>query len=51
MPKYQIVSDLDGNDTFEVEGADENCAAHNALRDLGWWVAAGPEDDEAKEQT
>jgi hypothetical protein len=36
---YTIVSDNDGNDSFEVEAADPADAAVKALQVLGWWVA------------
>ena len=40
LKTYTIVSDYDGNDNFEVEALNDNDAAHEALNELGWWVAA-----------
>ena len=36
---FYIVNDWDGNDSFEIEAANSNDAAHEALKELGWWVA------------
>lgn len=43
---YMIVNDNDANDTFEVEAENPNEAAHEALKELGWWVAQNEEDKE-----
>ena len=39
LKTYTIISDNDGNDSFEVKAVDDADAAHKALMELGWWVA------------
>ena len=38
--KFTIINDWDGNDSFTVMATDTEDAAHKALKELGWWVAA-----------
>jgi hypothetical protein len=35
---YTVVSDYDGNDSFEVEASNYEDALIEALRVLGWWL-------------
>jgi hypothetical protein len=39
MKTWTVVSDSDGNDTFEIIAANQNDAAHEALNELGWFIA------------
>jgi hypothetical protein len=36
---FSVINDNDGNDTFEVSAKSADAAAHEALTQLGWWVA------------
>ena len=42
---YSVINDQDGNDSFQVIGANAEEAAKVALEDLGWWIAEGDEID------
>jgi hypothetical protein len=38
MATYNVISDYDGNDTFQVEAEDYESALQEALNVLGWTV-------------
>jgi hypothetical protein len=46
MATYNVWSNLDPNDCFEVEAQDAESAAYVALSVLGWSVSADPVEDE-----
>lgn len=39
LQSFTIVNNNDGNDSFEVFAKNANDAAHQALEELGYWVA------------
>ena len=48
---WTVVNDDDPNETFEVKASTADEAAHNALTELGWWVASDPADEEDDKET
>jgi len=46
MKVWTIINDHDGNDSFTVEAASPEEAAFVALNELGWWVAAQPDEQQ-----
>ena len=44
-----VISDNDGNDSFEVEADNYEAAMKEALRVLGWWVADNKENNSPAE--
>jgi hypothetical protein len=52
MAKYRVWSNQDANDSFEVEAADSENAAYEALSELGWSISADPiKEDEEVDKT
>ena len=49
MNKYKVISDYDGNDSFEIEAENETEALREALNALGWWVSEPINDREEAE--
>jgi hypothetical protein len=47
MKKYIIINEQDGNDSFTVEGNTSEEAAFAALKELGWGVTEGDDEDDS----
>jgi hypothetical protein len=46
MKTYIISNTYDANDSFEIDAENENDAAFNALRSLGWSVSLPKQEKE-----
>jgi len=49
QPKWTVVNDSDGNETFTVEAETAHDAAIQALSTLGWSISAEPEEEDDEE--
>jgi len=48
MKTYIIINENDGNDSFTVEGNTSEEAAFAALKELGWSVTEGDDEENIK---